>query len=88
MRVGNASVERRLLGYVQVRVGSSLHVLPVESMPLVLDDGSTLAPGLFEKQPGSYGIRVDSQAPESVVRQTIENASAQAAQQLSRKLLN
>jgi hypothetical protein len=88
MRVGNAAVERRLLGYVQVRVGSSVHVLPVESMSLVLDDGSTLTPGLFEIAAGGYGIRVDSSAPESVVRQTIENASAQAAQQLSRKLLN
>jgi hypothetical protein len=88
MRVGGHSAERRILGYVHVRVGASVHVLAVESMPLELDDGSTLAPGLFEERAGSYGIRVDSGAPESVVRQTIENASAQAAQQFARKLLN
>jgi hypothetical protein len=73
---------------VHVRVGSDVHVLAVESMPLELDDGSVLSPGLFEERAGSYGIRVDRDAPESVVRQTIENASAQAAQQFGRKLLN
>jgi hypothetical protein len=88
MRGFGQSVDRRLLGYVQVRVGQQVYLLTVESMPLQLDDGSTLAPGLFEQGAGNYGIRVDRDAPESVVRETIANASAQAAQQLSRKLLN
>jgi hypothetical protein len=87
MRVGGQT-ERRLLGYVRVHVGSSVCVLPVESVSLVGEDGGTLTPGLFEESAGKLCIRVDRDAPESVVEQTIASASAVAARQLGRKLLN
>jgi hypothetical protein len=87
MRV-NGHPEGRFLGYVHVQVASRVYVLPVESRPLTLDDGSTLEPGFFEAGAGHFGIRVDRDAPESVVKRTIEEASEEAARHLSRKLLN
>jgi len=78
----------RFLGYVQVQVASRVYVLPVEARSLMLEDGSVLQPGFFEEGPGHFGIRVDSGAPDAVVRETIEHASQQAARHLSRKLLN
>ena len=78
----------QILGYVQVRVASRVYVLPVESRSLLLDDGSTLSAGLFDEGDGGFGIRVDRDASEAVVRETIEQATAQAAAQLSRKTLN
>ncbi|MGD0677057.1 MAG: hypothetical protein ABSC94_16700 [Polyangiaceae bacterium] len=87
MRV-TAHSASRILGYVHVHVASRVYVLPVESRSLKLDDGSVLEPGLFEEDAGRYGIRVDRDAPESAVRDTIEQASAEAARRFSRKLLN
>jgi hypothetical protein len=78
----------RFLGYVHVQVASRVYVLPVESRPLTLDDGSILEPGFFDAGAGHFGIRVDTQASEAVVQETIESASAEAARHLSRKLLN
>jgi hypothetical protein len=78
----------RLLGYVQVQVASRVYVLPVEARSLMLEDGSVLEAGFFEDAPGHFGIRVDSAAPDTVVRETIEHASEDAARHLSRKLLN
>jgi hypothetical protein len=80
--------EGRFLGYVHVQVASRVYVLPVESRPLTLDDGTTLEPGFFDAGSGHFGIRVDTDASEAVVQQTIETASAEAARHLSRKLLN
>jgi hypothetical protein len=78
----------RFLGYVHVQVASRVYVLPVEARPLTLDDGSTLEPGFFAHGKDDFGILVDSAAPDTVVQQTIENASADAARHISRRLLN
>ncbi len=87
MRV-NGHPEGRFLGYVHVQVASRVYVLPVESRPLTLDDGSTLEAGFFEADPGQFGIRVDRNAPEAEVKRTIEEASEEAARHLARKFLN
>lgn len=71
-----------------MQVASRLYVLPVEARPLKLDDGSTLRPGLFEEGAGNFGIRVDSDASAAVVRETIDQALAEAAHQLSQRYMN
>ncbi len=78
----------RFLGYVHVQVASRVYALPVEARPLRRDDGTMLEPGFFTDGANGLGIIVDSDAPDAVVKQTIENASAAAAQHISRKLLN
>ena len=87
MRVMEQS-KGHFLGYVHVQVASQVYVLPVESRTLTLDDGSTLEPGLYEAGAGRFAIRVDSAAPEAVVKATIESASAEAAQHIGRRFLN
>ncbi len=87
MRV-TGSPNGRFLGYVHVQVASRMYVLPVESCSLTLDDGSTLEPGFFEESAGRFAIRVSSEASDSVVQETIEHASAEAARLISRKFLN
>ncbi len=87
MRItGHAS--GRFLGNVHVQVGSRVFALPVEARPLVGEDGATLEPGFFTNGGDRFGIVVDSEAPDSVVKQTIERGSAEAARHISRKLLN
>ncbi len=87
MRVGTQRTGR-FLGYVHVQVASRTYVLPVEASPLTLDDGSTLEPGFFEESAGRFGIRVSNEASDAVVRETIEQASTEAARIISRKFLN
>jgi hypothetical protein len=78
----------RLLGYVHVQVASRVFVLPVEARSLTLDDGSVLQPGFFGNHEGSFGILVDGDAPEAVVKETIEHASVDAARHIGRSVLN
>jgi hypothetical protein len=78
----------RFLGYVHVQVASRVYAVPVEAWPLTLDDGSKVEPGFFADGLDHLGIRVDREAPEAVVRQTIEHASAEAVRHISRKVLN
>jgi hypothetical protein len=86
MVIGHPSA--RLLGYVQMQVASRVYVLPVEARRLQLDDGSMLRPGLFEEGSGNFGIRVDSDASAAVVKETIDQALAEAAYQLSQRYMN
>jgi hypothetical protein len=74
----------RFLGYVQVQVASRVYALRVEASPLKGEEGA----GFFMDGPDRLGIRVDSEATEAVVNQTIDRASAEAARQIGRKLLN
>ncbi len=87
MRVTGQAVSR-FLGYVHVQVASRVFVLPVESRRLTLDDGSILRPGFFGHGKGTFGILVDSEASDSVVRETIEHASADAARHIAQSFLN
>jgi hypothetical protein len=77
----------RFLGYVQVQVASRTYSLRVEALP---KGGNTeiRQPGFFAEGSDGLAILVDSDAPQSVVDQTIEKASAEAARHISRKLLN
>jgi hypothetical protein len=78
----------RFLGFVQVQVASRQFLVPVEARSLTLDDGSTLKPGLRAMGTHDFAIVVDRDAPESVMRKTIAEASAEAARQLARKFSN
>ena len=84
--VGNQN--SRFLGYVHVQVASRVYTLPVESRPLLLDDGSVLKPGFVSQGPGGLGILVDRDATDAVVKETIEQASADAARHIGRRVLN
>jgi hypothetical protein len=53
-----------------------------------LDDGRILQPGFFGEGEGTFGILVDSEAPDAVVKQTIEHASADAARHIAQSFLN
>jgi hypothetical protein len=79
--------ESRLLGYVQVRIASRVFTLPVEAAPLTGQDGTARPAGFFS-QNDRFGILVDSGASDAVQKETIEQASADAARHLSRKVLN
>jgi hypothetical protein len=78
----------RFLGYVHVQVASRVYALPVEARSLKLDDGTQVEPGFFAEGPDRLGIVVDREAPEDVVKQTIDRASEEAALHIGRKLLN
>ncbi len=79
----------RFLGYVQVQVASRTYSLRVEALPPKSTSGSDdRKPGFFAEDNERFGILVDGEAPESVVEQTIEKASAEATRHISRKLLN
>jgi hypothetical protein len=73
---------------VHVQVASRVYVLPVEARPLKLDDGSTLRAGFFEQGAGTFGILVDRDANDAVVKETIEHASAEAVRHIAQRFLN
>ena len=93
MRV-TAHPEGRFLGYVQVKVASRVYSLPVEALPLGSKnenekaEGSDRKPGFFAEGAERLGILVDSDASDGEQRDTIQRGSADAAQHISRKLLN
>lgn len=78
----------RLLGYVQLQVGSQVFALPVEAAPLKRDDGSIEGGGFFLEESGSYGILVDSDASPPDVQEQIQRASQDAVKHISQKFLN
>jgi hypothetical protein len=78
----------RFVGFVQVQVASRQFLVPIEARPLTLDDGSTLKAGLCARGPNDFAIVVDRDAPESVVRKTIAEASAEAARRIARRFFN
>jgi hypothetical protein len=82
--------ESRFLGYVQLRVGSRVFTLPVEAAPLPLKgvDGSERQAGFFSDDEEHLGILVDSSASDAVQKETIEQASVDAARHILRKFLN
>ncbi len=87
MRV-TAHPDGRFIGFVQVKVASRVYALPVEALPFASGVESSQKPGLFVEGADRFGILVDANASEGEQRETIERASADAAQHISRKLLN
>ncbi len=88
----------RLLGFVQVHVGSRTVALPVQSVPFATNDdarvnerkdpeGNPQAGGLFEEG-GQFGILVDEDASDAEVQAQIVKASEEAVRQLSKRYLN
>ncbi len=82
---GNGS---RLIGYVQVQVGSQSVALPVQSIHYDRDSDVGLPGGLFQDEKGSFGILVDGDASPEVVKAQIAAAAEEAARRLAKKILN
>jgi hypothetical protein len=86
---GVENSEGRFLGYVQVQVASRVYTLAVKAAPLAREGMSLRKAGFFIAEGTErFGILVDSDAPDTVQRETIEHASIDAARHLSRKFLN
>jgi hypothetical protein len=92
----------RLLGYVQVHVGSRTVALAVQSIDFATShdargpgfvnerkdpEGNAQPGGLFEEG-GQLGILVDSAASDADVQAQIVKASEEAVRQLSKRYLN
>ncbi len=95
---GGAMQTSRLLGYVQVHVGSRTVALPVQAIDFATNDdarvnerkdaeGNGQPGGLFEEG-GQLGILVDSAASDADVQAQIVKASEEAVRQLSKRYLN
>jgi len=80
----------RLLGYVQVRVGSRLYALPVQAVHFERDQATEGPAGGFFTDDGmeQYGILVDGDASDSDVHTQISRASEEAVRHISKKFLN
>ena len=84
MREGNVS--SRLLGYIQLRVGSQLVAVPVQSMRLDADGGER--PGGFYAEGNDVGIYVDTDAGAGDVAEQIRRATHDAVRHMGRKHFN
>lgn len=82
---GNGS---RLIGYVQVQVGSEMVALPVQSIHYDRDTDVGLPGGLFQDEGGTLGILVDGDASPEVVKAQIAAAAEEAGRRLAKKILN
>jgi hypothetical protein len=80
--------KNRFLGYVQVRVASRVHTLPVEAMPPIGERDAARKLGFTLGDGEHLSIVVDGDASDKEQRETIEQASVDAAKHLSRRLLN
>ena len=90
MNVSNLQ-NARLLGFVQVRVGSQIFALPVQSVHFERDQSSDAPAGGFFADDGSvdqYGIIVDGDASEIEVQAQIRKGSEEAVRHISRRFLN
>jgi hypothetical protein len=85
----NLGQNARLLGFVQVQVGSKTYALPVQAVHFERDGRSeSPAGGFFTEESGQYGIIVDDDASDSDVQAQIMKASAEAVRHISQKFLN
>lgn len=81
----------RLLGFVQVRVGTQVFALPVQAVHFERDQVSDVPAGGFFAEEGAanqYGIIVDGDASESDVEAQIRKGSEEAVRHISQKFLN
>ena len=83
--VGNSG---RLIGIVQVHVGSKVFALPVQAVSFGRDRTSMVPGGFFSEGPGQYGIIVDGNASQPEVEAQIAAASADAVRHISRRFFN
>lgn len=77
----------RLVGYVQVRIGSQVYALAVQAVPFS-KDGQAHAGGFFADTSGHIGILVDGNATPEEQRAQIAKATEDAVTHLSRPFLN
>lgn len=80
----NAATTGKLLGFVQVRVGSRTYAVPVQAMEMDQDGGAPA--GGFFVEGDQLGIVVDESAPD--VAEQIKRATAEAVRHLSLNVLN
>ena len=78
----------RLIGFVQVQVGTQVYALPVQAVKVERDRTSTPPGGFFHDEAGQYGILVDGDASPADVQAQIAAASAEAVRYISKKFLN
>ena len=79
----------RLIGFVQVQVGSKVFALPVQAVRFDRARGtSPRKAGFFSDEAGQFGIVVDEDASPRDVERQIADASADAVKHISRKYLN
>jgi len=78
----------RLIGYVQVQVGTQVVAVPVQAVNYDRDTDVGVPGGLFQDEKGSFGILVDGSASPEVVQAQIATAAEEAARRLAKKLLN
>jgi hypothetical protein len=78
----------KLLGYVQLHIGSQVFALPVQSVHLDSDEQGKTPGGFFVAESGQCGILVDETAGDTDVQEQIERASADAVRHISRRFLN
>ncbi len=78
----------RLVGVIQLRVGSRVFALPVEEATLTSADGSKKPGGFFFEGPNRFGILVDRDVSEAERSADIKKASVEAASVIARKFLN
>ncbi len=78
----------RLVGYVEVKVGTTVVTVPVQEADYDRDSDTIAPGGLFQDEAGAFGILVDSAAPPDVVKERIAEAAEEAARILARKHLN
>ena len=91
-QITNALQNARLLGFVQVRIGSNVFALPVQAVHFERDQVSNTPAGGFFADDASadtqYGIIVDGDASESDVQAQIKKGSEDAVRHISQKFLN
>jgi hypothetical protein len=89
--ISNNLQNARLLGFVQVRVGSQTYAVPVQSVRFERDQSSGApAGGFFVDEGGAdgYGILVDGDASEGDIEAQIKRASEDAVRHISKQFLN
>lgn len=78
----------KLIGFVQLHVGSKVFALPVQAVKFERDRSSIVPGGFFRDEAGEYGILVDEEASSETVQEQIAAASADAIRHISRKFLS
>ncbi|MGA2449843.1 MAG: hypothetical protein ABTD50_14275 [Polyangiaceae bacterium] len=76
----------RVVGYVDVRVASRVYRLPVAALPESVEGDQK--PGFYADSSDRFGIFVDDRASDAVQRETIQQASVEAARHIARKFFN
>ncbi|MFO0617416.1 MAG: hypothetical protein U0414_32770 [Polyangiaceae bacterium] len=76
----------KLLGYVELKVGSLDVEVPIRTRGEPAPDGTPLA--MFEMKGDAYAIMVTEESRSQTMSAAVEHAAEDALRHLSRKLLN